>query len=138
MSAASTAVVASSSKAEKSKKFQSLNINNLYQGPTNKPLQRSVPQKHGLQSLGKVPSARRAPANLPSLKAENHSNEGGAVLPPNGGTSGGNGQGAVGIGNGGGGASASSAGWAGGKDELNYGVAKSLQQHLKSEKNMFI
>ena len=130
MSAASTAVVASSSKAEKSKKFQSLNINNLYQGPTNKPLQRSVPQKHGLQSLGKVPSARRAPANLPSLKAENHSNEGGAVLPPNGGTSGGNGQGAVGIGNGGGGASASSGGWAGGKDELNYGVAKSLQQHL--------
>ncbi len=35
-----------------------------------KPSQRSVPQKQGLQSLGKIPTARRAPANLPSLKAE--------------------------------------------------------------------
>lgn len=128
MSAASTAVVASSSKAEKSKKFQSLNINNLYQGSTNKPLQRSAPQKHGLQSLGKVPTARRAPANLPSLKAENYSNDGGAVLSPNGGSTGGTGQAVVGMGNVG--ASAGGGGWAGGKDELNYGVAKSLQLHL--------
>lgn len=30
----------------------------------------TTPRKHGMQSLGKVPSARRAPANLPSLKAE--------------------------------------------------------------------
>lgn len=30
----------------------------------------AVPRKHGMQSLGKVPSARRPPANLPSLKAE--------------------------------------------------------------------
>lgn len=29
-----------------------------------------VPRKHGMQILGKVPSARRPPANLPSLKAE--------------------------------------------------------------------
>lgn len=29
-----------------------------------------MPRKHGMQSLGKVPSARRPPANLPSLKAE--------------------------------------------------------------------
>ncbi len=35
-----------------------------------KPSQRSVPQKQGLQSLGKIPTARKAPANLPSLKAE--------------------------------------------------------------------
>ena len=129
MSAASTA---SSSKAEKSKKFQSLNINNLYQGSTNKPLQRSVPQKQGLQSLGKVPTARRAPANLPSLKAENYSNDGGAVSSPNGGTSGCTGQGAVVMGNVGGGAGTGGGGvgWAGGKDELNYGVTKAMQQHF--------
>lgn len=30
----------------------------------------AVPRKHGMQILGKVPSARRPPANLPSLKAE--------------------------------------------------------------------
>ena len=41
------------------------------QGSATKPTQKSLPQKHGLQSLGKVPTARRAPANLPSLKAEN-------------------------------------------------------------------
>ena len=134
MSTAATAVVASSNKTEKSKKFQSLNINNLYQGSTNKPLQRSVPQKHGLQSLGKVPTARRAPANLPSLKAENCSNDGGANLPPNGGTSGGTsggtGQSAVAMGNSGVSASAGTVGWAGGKDELNYGIAKTLQQQF--------
>lgn len=33
----------------------------------------AVPRKHGMQSLGKVPSARRPPANLPSLKAETQS-----------------------------------------------------------------
>lgn len=30
----------------------------------------SVPRKHGMQSLGKVPTARRPPANLPSIRAE--------------------------------------------------------------------
>lgn len=30
----------------------------------------AAPRYHGMQSLGKVPSARRPPANLPSLKAE--------------------------------------------------------------------
>lgn len=36
-----------------------------------------------MQSLGKVPNARRAPANLPSLKSE-HSDSGAAVplVPP--------------------------------------------------------
>ena len=126
MSAASSAAVALSSKAEKSKKFQSLNINNLYQGSTNKPLQRSVPQKHGLQSLGKVPTARRAPANLPSLKAENHGNDGSPNLLPSTGSSGANGQGSMGMGNG----MAGGSGWVGGKDELAYTDAKSAQQHL--------
>jgi len=67
--------VATGNKGEKSKKFQSLNINNIYQGSALKPLQKNIPQKHGLQSLGKVPTARRAPANLPSLKAEHSGND---------------------------------------------------------------
>ena len=49
-----------------------------------KPLQKSIPQKHGLQSLGKVPTARRAPANLPSLKAEHSGNDPTINLVPSG------------------------------------------------------
>lgn len=46
----------------------------------------TLPRKHGMQSLGKVPSARRPPANLPSLKSE-HSNSDPAVsLVPSGGS----------------------------------------------------
>lgn len=40
------------------------------QGSLSKPSQKSAPQRQGLQSLGKIPTARRAPANLPSLRAE--------------------------------------------------------------------
>ncbi|XP_050303901.1 protein PRRC2C isoform X2 [Anthonomus grandis grandis] len=78
------------SKGEKTKpKFQSLDINNLYKisrgENTEKPAQKSSSNyiKHGMQSLGKVPNARRAPANLPSLKSE-HSDSGAAVplVPP--------------------------------------------------------
>jgi hypothetical protein len=45
-----------------------------------------VPQKHGLQSLGKIPTARRAPANLPSLKAENFGNDPAVCLVPSNGS----------------------------------------------------
>uniref|UniRef100_A0AAR5Q3P1 BAT2 N-terminal domain-containing protein n=1 Tax=Dendroctonus ponderosae TaxID=77166 RepID=A0AAR5Q3P1_DENPD len=78
------------SKGEKSKpKFQSLDINSLYKisrgENTEKPAQKNSSNyiKHGMQSLGKVPNARRAPANLPSLKSE-HSDSGAAVplVPP--------------------------------------------------------
>lgn len=78
------------SKGEKTKpKFQSLDINSLYKNSrgesTEKPAQKSSSSyiKHGMQSLGKVPNARRAPANLPSLKSE-HSESGAAVplVPP--------------------------------------------------------
>ncbi|ENN72642.1 hypothetical protein D910_02464 [Dendroctonus ponderosae] len=52
---------------------------------TEKPAQKNSSNyiKHGMQSLGKVPNARRAPANLPSLKSE-HSDSGAAVplVPP--------------------------------------------------------
>lgn len=66
-------------------KFQSLNINNLYQGAPNKPTTKNLPAKHGLQSLGKVPTARRAPASLPSVKSEKGGNDPSVVLVPSGG-----------------------------------------------------
>ena len=52
------------------------------QGASSKPQQKAAPQKHGLQSLGKVPTARRAPANLPSLRAESFGNDPTVVLVP--------------------------------------------------------
>lgn len=46
----------------------------------------TLPRKHGMQSLGKVPSARRAPANLPSLKSETSSSDPAVSLVPSGGS----------------------------------------------------
>lgn len=59
-------------------KYQALDINNLYRTSRGESLEPSaqknvVERKHGMQVLGKVPSARRPPANLPSLKAESSS-----------------------------------------------------------------
>ncbi|XP_055619112.1 trichohyalin-like isoform X2 [Toxorhynchites rutilus septentrionalis] len=56
-------------------KFAALDINKLYSTSRGESLEpttqkSAAPRKHGMQSLGKVPSARRPPANLPSLKAE--------------------------------------------------------------------
>ena len=44
----------------------------FFQGNSIEPQTKTVAPKHGMQSLGKVPSARRAPqpVNLPSLKSE--------------------------------------------------------------------
>ncbi|XP_077599168.1 protein PRRC2A isoform X1 [Stigmatopora nigra] len=69
-------------------KYASLNLFDTYKGKsleTQKPI---VPQRHGLQSLGKVASARRMPppANLPSLKAENKGNDPNVSLVPKDGT----------------------------------------------------
>ncbi|KAF5307353.1 hypothetical protein FQR65_LT07070 [Abscondita terminalis] len=79
------------SKGEKGKsKFQSLDINNLYKVCTNEPLEtqqqkNTIPRKHGMQSLGKVPTARRPPANLPSLKSEHTGSDAAVSLVPSGG-----------------------------------------------------
>lgn len=43
-----------------------------------------------MQSLGKVPVTRRAPANLPSLKSENSGSEPAVSLVPTGGAGWGN------------------------------------------------
>lgn len=44
----------------------------VFQGESLEPStqKNQVPRKHGMQILGKVPTSRRPPANLPSLKAE--------------------------------------------------------------------
>lgn len=46
----------------------------------------TLPRKHGMQSLGKVPSARRPPANLPSLKSEYSNSDPAVSLVPSGGS----------------------------------------------------
>ncbi|XP_065337387.1 protein PRRC2A isoform X3 [Cloeon dipterum] len=84
-----SAVSGLASKGEKGRsKFQSLDINSLYRstlGESAEPQQKTLPRKHGMQSLGKVPSARRPPANLPSLKSEHSGQEPPVSLVPSGG-----------------------------------------------------
>lgn len=60
----------------------------MFQGETLEQQQQksAVPRKHGMQSLGKVPSARRPPANLPSLKSETSSTDPAVSLVPSGGS----------------------------------------------------
>uniref|UniRef100_A0A3B4GNU7 Proline rich coiled-coil 2A n=1 Tax=Pundamilia nyererei TaxID=303518 RepID=A0A3B4GNU7_9CICH len=68
-------------------KYASLNLFDTYKGKSLE-TQKPVPPRHGLQSLGKVASARRMPppANLPSLKAENKGNDPNVSLVPKDGT----------------------------------------------------
>lgn len=60
----------------------------FFQGESLEPHQQknTLPRKHGMQSLGKVPSARRPPANLPSLKSETSSSDPAVSLVPSGGS----------------------------------------------------
>ncbi|CAM9172684.1 unnamed protein product, partial [Lampetra planeri] len=69
-------------------KYASLNLFDTYKGKSLETQKPVVAPRHGLQSLGKVASARRMPppANLPSLKAENKGNDPNVSLVPKDGT----------------------------------------------------
>lgn len=69
-------------------KYASLNLFDTYKGKSLEAQKPVVTPRHGLQSLGKVASARRMPppANLPSLKAENKGNDPNVSLVPKDGT----------------------------------------------------
>ncbi|KAJ8354537.1 hypothetical protein SKAU_G00221040 [Synaphobranchus kaupii] len=69
-------------------KYASLNLFDTYKGKSLEAHKPVVTPRHGLQSLGKVASARRIPppAYLPSLKAENKGNDPNVSIVPKDGT----------------------------------------------------
>ncbi|CAO2597975.1 Protein PRRC2B [Lemmus lemmus] len=69
-------------------KYSTLSLFDKYKGRSVGAARSSVIPRHGLQSLGKVATARRMPppANLPSLKSENKGNDPNIVIVPKDGT----------------------------------------------------
>ncbi|XP_031225643.1 protein PRRC2B isoform X6 [Mastomys coucha] len=69
-------------------KYSTLSLFDKYKGRSVGAVRSSVIPRHGLQSLGKVATARRMPppANLPSLKSENKGNDPNIVIVPKDGT----------------------------------------------------
>lgn len=69
-------------------KYSSLSLFDKYKGKSIETQKNTVVPRHGLQSLGKVATARRMPppAHLPSLKSENKGNDPNVVIVPKDGT----------------------------------------------------
>ncbi|XP_061460390.1 protein PRRC2B isoform X2 [Rhineura floridana] len=69
-------------------KYSTLSLFDKYKGKSVEAIRTTVIPRHGLQSLGKVATARRMPppANLPSLKSENKGNDPNIILVPKDGT----------------------------------------------------
>ncbi|MED6275504.1 Protein prrc2b [Characodon lateralis] len=68
-------------------KYSSLSLFDKYKGKSIE-AQKNTVTRHGLQSLGKVATARRMPppAHLPSLKSENKGNDPNVIIVPKDGT----------------------------------------------------
>ncbi|XP_051522324.1 protein PRRC2B-like isoform X2 [Myxocyprinus asiaticus] len=69
-------------------KYSSLSLFDKYKGKSIETQKTTVVARHGLQSLGKVATARRMPppAHLPSLKSENKGNDPNVIIVPKDGT----------------------------------------------------
>ncbi|XP_036382183.1 protein PRRC2B-like isoform X2 [Megalops cyprinoides] len=69
-------------------RYSSLSLFDKYRGKTVETQKSAVVTRHGLQSLGKVATARRIPppAHLPSLKSENKGNDPNVIIVPKDGT----------------------------------------------------
>uniref|UniRef100_A0A3Q2NUY4 BAT2 N-terminal domain-containing protein n=1 Tax=Fundulus heteroclitus TaxID=8078 RepID=A0A3Q2NUY4_FUNHE len=69
-------------------KYSSLSLFDKYKGKSIESQKNTVVTRHGLQSLGKVATARRMPppAHLPSLKSENKGNDPNVIIVPKDGT----------------------------------------------------
>ncbi|XP_058472602.1 protein PRRC2B isoform X3 [Solea solea] len=69
-------------------KYSTLSLFDKYKGKSIETQKNTVVPRHGLQSLGKVATARRMPppAHLPSLKSENKGNDPNVIIVPKDGT----------------------------------------------------